>query len=82
VLSLDRGTEYNLAIALRALASGHPLPLLTIPLSPPTYVPDLVNATLDLLMKSVVWHWRIQGDYLGRSGTLRCQQGGTRRQAN
>lgn len=51
--------EYNfLAIALRTLASGQPFIAAEDSVVSPTYVPDLVNATLDLLIDGEcgIWH--------------------------
>ena len=51
--------EYNfLAIALRTLASGQRFLAASDGVVSPTYVPDLVNATLDLLIDGEfgVWH--------------------------
>ncbi|GAB4385889.1 MAG: hypothetical protein Kow00121_51430 [Elainellaceae cyanobacterium] len=51
--------DYNfLTIALRTLASGQPFIAASDAIVSPTYVPDLVNATLDLLIdgESGLWH--------------------------
>jgi dTDP-4-dehydrorhamnose reductase len=51
--------EYNfLAIALRTLAAGHAFVAAEDAIVSPTYVPDLVNATLDLLIDGEcgIWH--------------------------
>jgi dTDP-4-dehydrorhamnose reductase len=51
--------EYNfLAIALRTLASGQPFIAAEDSVVSPTYVPDLVNSTLDLLIDGEcgIWH--------------------------
>lgn len=51
--------EYNfLTIALRTLASGQPFLAATDSVVSPTYVPDLVNASLDLLIDGEcgLWH--------------------------
>ncbi|HEY9805073.1 MAG TPA: NAD(P)-dependent oxidoreductase, partial [Candidatus Obscuribacterales bacterium] len=51
--------EYNfLAIALRTLASGQPFIAAEDAVVSPTYVPDLVNGTLDLLIDGEcgIWH--------------------------
>ena len=45
-------------VALRALAAGHPFAAADDAVVSPTYVPDLVDATLDLLIdgESGIWH--------------------------
>jgi dTDP-4-dehydrorhamnose reductase len=51
--------EYNfVTLALRALASGRRFPAADEPVVSPTYVPDLVHASLDLLIdgESGIWH--------------------------
>lgn len=51
--------EYNfLTIVLRTLSAGHPFIAAEDAIVSPTYVPDLVNATLDLLIDGEcgVWH--------------------------
>lgn len=51
--------EYNfLTIALRTLASGHEFVAAADAIVSPTYVPDLVNVTLDLLIDGEcgIWH--------------------------
>ena len=51
--------DYNfLTIALRSLAAGQPFIAASDAVISPTYVPDLVNATLDLLIdnESGLWH--------------------------
>ena len=56
--------EYNfVAIALRELAAGRPMHAATDSVVSPTYVPDLVHATLDLLLDSQrgVWHLANEG---------------------
>jgi dTDP-4-dehydrorhamnose reductase len=47
-----------LTIALRTLAAGHPFVAAEDAIVSPTYVPDLVNTTLDLLIdgESGLWH--------------------------
>jgi dTDP-4-dehydrorhamnose reductase len=56
--------EYNfLTAALRALAAGDPFTAAADATVSPTYVPDLVNASLDLLIdgEGGVWHLSNQG---------------------
>ncbi len=56
--------EYNfVTLALRALAAGHTFTAAADALVSPTYVPDLVHATLDLLIDGErgVWHLANQG---------------------
>ncbi|HWI14957.1 MAG TPA: sugar nucleotide-binding protein, partial [Burkholderiales bacterium] len=51
--------EYNyVTIALRTLAAGHPFAAATDLVVSPTYLPDLVNASLDLLIDGAggLWH--------------------------
>lgn len=51
--------DYNfLTIALRTLAAGEPFTAASDAIVSPTYVPDLVNVTLDLLIdgESGLWH--------------------------
>jgi len=50
---------YNyVALVLRALAAGQPFSAATDLIVSPTYVPDLVNASLDLLIDGAagIWH--------------------------
>jgi dTDP-4-dehydrorhamnose reductase len=57
--------EYNfLASAVSALASGLPFEAADNSVVSPTYVPDLVNASLDLLMdgEAGVWHLANKGE--------------------
>ena len=57
--------EHNfLSIALRTLASGLPFEAASDAVVSPTYVPDLVNATLDLLIDGErgIWHLANQGE--------------------
>ncbi|HEX6975813.1 MAG TPA: sugar nucleotide-binding protein, partial [Vicinamibacterales bacterium] len=57
--------DYNfLTLSLRALADGRPFHAADDVVVSPTYVPDLVNATLDLLLdgESGIWHLSNQGE--------------------
>jgi dTDP-4-dehydrorhamnose reductase len=56
--------DYNfLTVSLRTLADGRPFRAADDVVVSPTYVPDLVNATLDLLLdgESGIWHLSNQG---------------------
>jgi dTDP-4-dehydrorhamnose reductase len=56
--------RYNLVtLALEALRRGEPWPAASDQVVSPTYVPDLVNATLDLLVdgEQGIWHLANQG---------------------
>jgi dTDP-4-dehydrorhamnose reductase len=69
--------EHNfVTIALRTLAGGQPVRAACDSVVSPTYVPDLVHATLDLLVdgEAGLWHLANQGAVtwadLGRQGAL------------
>jgi dTDP-4-dehydrorhamnose reductase len=69
--------EHNfMTTALRTLAGGRPLRAACDSVVSPTYVPDLVHATLDLLVdgEAGLWHLANQGAVtwadLGRQGAL------------
>ena len=69
--------EHNfITIALRTLAGGRPLRAACDSVVSPTYVPDLVHATLDLLVdgEAGLWHLANQGAVtwaeLGRQGAV------------
>jgi dTDP-4-dehydrorhamnose reductase len=69
--------EHNfVTIALRTLAAGRPLRAACDSIVSPTYVPDLVHATLDLLVdgEAGLWHLANQGAVtwadLGRQGAV------------